>query len=95
MITLYSLYQIAAKNKIEIIDMPLKYGKAKIVEYCDQTCIAIDRRQVENTFEEKQILKQCLGHYFSHSLYSINSTNNIINNCNNTAKEWVCKNFES
>lgn len=93
MITLYSLYQLAAKHNIEIINMPLKTSKAKIVEYCDQTCIAIDKRQLNNINEEQQILEKCLGHYFSNSLYSINSTEQVILNCNNAAKKWVCDNL--
>lgn len=95
MITLYSLYQIASEHNIEIIDITLKTSKAKIVEYSNQTCIAIDRKQLANTEEEQQIIKQCLGHYFSNSLYTLNSSEEIILNCNNVAKKWVCDNFDT
>lgn len=90
MITLYSLYQIAAKNSIEIINVPLKTSKAKIVEYCDQTCIAIDKKQLANADEEFHIIEKCLGHYFSNSLYCLNDTNDKISSCNKAANNWVC-----
>ena len=95
MVTLYSLYHIAEEHNIEIINIPLKCSKAKIVEYCTQTCIAIDKSKIANATEEMQILEQCLGHYFSHSLYSINSTDQFIYNCNKTAREWQFNNINT
>lgn len=92
--TLYSLYEVAANNDIEVIDIPLYTCKAKIVKYCDQTCIALDKKQICNALEEKQLLMTCLGHYFSNSLYSINDTDSVISNCNYLAKKWVCDNLE-
>lgn len=91
--TLYSIYQIVADNNIEIIDMELKSSKAKIVKCYDQTCIALDKKQISNAKEEKQILMTCLGHYFSNSLYSITDTETYIANCNHSAKKWVCDNL--
>ena len=89
MVTLYSLYQIATKNKIKVINIPLKTSKAKIVKYCDQTCIALDKSQITTETEEQQIIAMCLGHFFSHSLHSIKSTNSIIFNTHDVAKKWV------
>lgn len=93
--TLYSIYEIAAKNNIEIIDMKLRNSKAKIVKCYDQICIALDKKQIVNTGEEKQILMICLGHYFSNSLYSINDTPDFISNCNYAAKKWICNNLDN
>lgn len=88
--TLYSIYQIAANNNIEIIDMELKSSKAKIVKCYDKTCIAINKRQINDATEEKQVLMACLGHYFSNSLYSLTDDEKFIANCNSKAKKWVC-----
>lgn len=92
--TLYSIYQIATDNNIKIVDFRLKYSKAKIVKCYDQTCIAIDKQQIRNATEEKQILMACLGHYFSNSLYSIEDSPDTISNCNYVAKNWVCDNLK-
>lgn len=91
--TLYSLYEIAIKNNIEIVNMPLKASKAKIVKCYGQTCIAIDRNQLIDTEEEKQILMTCFGYYFTNSLYSIHDNIEFVSNCNYVATKWVCNNL--
>ena len=92
--TLYSIYQIATDNNIKILNIPLKTSKAKVVKCYDQTCIAIDKQQINNATEEIQTLMTCLGHCFSNSLYSLEDTKSHIENCNSVAKEWVCNNFQ-
>ena len=67
---LEKLEDLVYKEKIELIEYPMENTKARIIQNTKYSFIFMDRKQIENRIEEKCILAEELGHYYSDALYS-------------------------
>lgn len=83
------IYNIAEKEHIDILDYKWTHTKARIFEIDDGYSIALDRKQIENTIEEKEILAEELGHYYCNALYYVSSDKIFKDKCEYRARKWA------
>lgn len=84
-----SLYKIADKEKIDIENFKWTNVKARIFEYNSSYYIGLDNNQIDTSIEEKEILAEELGHYYTNSLYYLNSSKELKDKCELRAKKWA------
>lgn len=87
---LNKLYSIADKENISIISHKMK-NKAIIGEIDKRYYIGLNYSKFDNSREEKEILAEELGHYYTNSLYNINSDKETIRKKEYRARKWVFK----
>lgn len=83
------MYKIAEKEHIDILDYKWTNAKARIFEIDNSYSIALDRKQIENSIEEKEILAEELGHYYCNALYYIDSDKVFKDKCEYRARKWA------
>ena len=83
------MYKMAEKEHIDILDYKWTNTKARIFEIDNSYSIALDREQLENSIEEKEILAEELGHYYCNALYYIDSDKIFKDKCEYRARKWA------
>ena len=87
---LNKLYDIANKENIPVIDFKMK-NKAIIGCIDDSYTIGLNYSNIDNSSEEKTILAEELGHYFTSSLYDSNSSLETIGRKEFKSRKWAFK----
>lgn len=85
---LNKLYDIADKENIPVIDFKMK-NKAIIGCLDNNYTIGINYSNIDNSSEEKTILAEELGHYYTSSLYTNNSSLETISKKEFKAQKWA------
>ena len=85
---LNKLYSIADKETISIINHRMK-NKAIICKIDREYYIGLNYTDLDNSREEKEILAEELGHYYTNSLYNINSDEETIRKKEYRARKWA------
>ena len=67
------LYNIANREKIDILNYRWLRVKARIFEEDNEYSIGMDYSKINNSTEEKEILAEELGHYYCGALYYIDT----------------------
>lgn len=83
------MYKIAENEKIDILNYNWINTKAKIFEIDNNYYIALDNKQIDNSIEEKEIMAEELGHYYTGSLYCLNSSKIVKDKCEKRAIKWA------
>lgn len=83
------VYKIAENEKIDILNYSWTNTKARIFEVDNNYYIALDNNQINNNIEEKEILAEELGHYYTNSLYCLNSDKILKDKCEHRALKWA------
>ncbi|MBO5004206.1 MAG: ImmA/IrrE family metallo-endopeptidase [Clostridia bacterium] len=87
---LNKLYDVAAKENISIIDFRMK-NKA-IIELIDKEYyIGLNYSKIVHSTEEKELLAEELGHYYTNTLYNHNYSNEEIRKREYRANKWKLK----
>lgn len=84
---LNKLYDIAEKEKIDIINFKMKKNKARIINI-DNSYIFIDYSRIHTYTEEKCLLAEELGHYYFSAYYSFSSSQINIDKQEYKALKW-------
>lgn len=71
---LYKLYDIAEKEKINIVDTYLEDSNGMYVNYNKINIIALDYDNIETSIDEKCILAEELAHYYMDATYPASCT---------------------
>lgn len=87
---LNKLYNIAENENINIINFKMK-SKAIIGCIHDNYCIGLNYSKIDSSCEEKTILAEELGHYYTNSLYDSNCSLETINKKEFRANKWAFK----
>ena len=87
---LNKLYCIAEKENIDVINFKMK-NKAIIGCIGNNYTIGLNYSIIENPDEEKTILAEELGHYYTNTLYSYNYTSLEIEKRECRATKWAFK----
>ena len=87
---LKKLYELADKENIDVIDFKMK-NKAIIGCINDNYTIGINYSNIDDSCEEKCILAEELGHYYTNSFYNYNFTKEEINKREFRATKWAFK----
>ena len=74
---------------MDIIDYKWSKAKARIFEENNEYSIGIDYSKIANSIEEKEILAEELGHYYTNSLYYLHSDNVQKKKCELRAMKWA------
>lgn len=83
------LYDIASKENIDIDNYNWSNVKARIFEIDNKYSIALNTNKINNSVEEKEILAEELGHYYTGALYYLNSDRTLKNKCEHRAMKWA------
>lgn len=83
------MYKIAENEKIDILNYNWTNTKAKIFEIDNSYYIALDNKQIDNSIEEKEILAEELGHYYTNCLYYLDSDKALKDKCEHRALKWA------
>ena len=93
MLSLVGLYQRAEHNGISVNDFPLKKRAALVVLDDSGGChIAIDRRKVESSADEKHKLAHEIGHCETGAVYSRSMPYETMERCEERARRWAIEN---
>lgn len=84
-----SLYNLANKEKIDIIPFKMK-NKAIIGKINKNYCIGLNYSKINNSREEKELLAEELGHYYYDAFYNNNSDIITIKQKEYRANKWKC-----
>ncbi len=84
------LYDIVQKENISIIDFKMK-NKAIIGCIDNSYSIGLNYSNIDNSNEEKTILAEELGHYYTNSLYNCATSLETIDKKEFRAKKWAFK----
>lgn len=85
--TLNKLYDIADREKISVINFKMQ-NKAIIGQIDKEYCIGLNYSKINNSREEKEILAEELGHYYTGSLYSSCMPFETMSRCEARANKW-------
>ena len=83
------MYQIAKKEHINIVNYKWTNTKARIFELNNNYYIGLDDNQIDTTIEEKEVLAEELGHYYTNTLYYLNSDKILKDKCEYRAMKWA------
>lgn len=87
-----NLYQLAERERIDIVDYKMHKTKARIINFNNASSIFIDYRKIKNLIDEKCTLAEELGHYYYDAYYSPTCKNQtIIDKQEYKAKKWQIK----
>lgn len=84
------LYDVATKENISVIDFKMK-NKAIIEEVDKRYYIGLNYSKISNSIEEKELLAEELGHYYTNTLYKYNYSNEEIRKREYRANKWAFK----
>lgn len=84
---LNKLYNIADKENISVINFKMQ-NKAIIGNIGKEYCIGLNYSKIDNSREEKEILAEELGHYYTGTLYTSQMPFETIERCENRANKW-------
>ena len=87
--SLEKLYDIVDKENISIFENDWSSTLARIFEIDENYVIALAKRNIENSLQEKEILAEELGHYYCNALYYLNDTSTQKSKCEYRAKKWA------
>lgn len=87
---LNKLYDVAIKESISIINFKMK-NKAIIEQIDNDYYIGLNYSKISNSTEEKEILAEELGHYYTNSLYKSNYSIEETHKREYRANKWVLK----
>lgn len=87
---LNKLYNIAEKENINVFNFKMK-NKAIIGCTNDNYSIGLNYSIIGNSCEEKTILAEELGHYYTNTLYNTNYSDTEINKREFRATKWAFK----
>ena len=86
---LNDLYDLAEKEHIKIYDYYIENAYGCFLNIDKINAIALNYKNINNFFVEKETLSEELGHYYQDATYSINCTDTIfINKQEYRAKKW-------
>ena len=88
MTTLEKLCDYAHKRNINIYHSQLGFFKAMIVKQ-DHISIVIDRKAMQTASEERECLAHELGHYETHTYYTVNTNLECIGQREYFANRWA------
>lgn len=83
------LYDIAYKENIDVINYDKLDNEARIMEIDNSFCIFMNPRKIKNSIQEKEILAEELGHYFTDTLYSPTASKLEKSKCEYKARKWA------
>lgn len=75
---LNDLYNIADKEKIKIYDYYIENAYGCFININKINAIALNYKNIDNSYIEKETLAEELGHYYQDATYSINCTDTIL-----------------
>lgn len=87
---LKKLYEIVERENIDIIDFKMK-NKAIIGCIGNNYSIGLNCSIIKDSSEEKTILAEELGHYYTNTLYNCNFSNTEISKREFRATKWAFK----
>ena len=87
---LNKLYDIAEKENIDVYDFKMK-NKAIIGNIDNKYNIGLNYSIISNSNEEKTLLAEELGHYYSNTLYNENYSEEEISKREYRANKWAFK----
>ena len=93
MTKLEMIYDTAHELGLEIYDFPLQSRKSLILNDCDTVSIALDRKQISNSFEEKECLIHEIGHFETGTYYNFNAKLDTIGRKEYRANRWAIMNY--
>lgn len=86
---LNNLYDLAEKEHIKIYDYYIENAYGCFLNIDKINAIALNYKNINNSFVEKETLSEELGHYYQDATYSVNCTDTIfINKQEYRAKKW-------
>ena len=86
---LEKLYDIVDKEKINVFETNWSTALARIFEIDNNYIIALDKCNIDNSLQEREILAEELGHYYCNALYYINDSSTQKAKCEYRAKKWA------
>lgn len=86
---LEKLYDIVEKENISIFENDWSSTLARIFEIDENYVIALAKKNIENSLQEKEILAEELGHYYCNALYYLNDSPTQKAKCEYRAKKWA------
>jgi len=84
-----TLYNIAYNEDIDIINYDKLDNEARIMEIDDSFCIFMNPKKIKNSTQEKEILAEELGHYFTDTLYYPTASKLEKSKCEYKARKWA------
>ena len=84
---LNKLYNIADKENISVINFKMQ-NKAIIGNIGKEYYIGLNYSKIDNYREEKEILAEELGHYYTGTLYTSQMPFETIERCEHRANKW-------
>lgn len=88
--SLENLCNIALKEKIDIIESKFYTDtKARSFRNSNEFYIFLNKAMIRSTIEEKEILAEELGHYYTGTYYTLNSSQSFIDWCECKALKWA------
>lgn len=86
---LEKLYDIVDKEKINVFEKKWSTALARIFEIDNNYVIALDKCNIKNSLQEREILAEELGHYYCNALYYLNDSTLQKSKCEYRAKKWA------
>lgn len=83
------MYKIAEKEHIEVLNYKWINTKARIFELNNNYYIGLDDNQINTSIEEKEVLAEELGHYYTNTLYYLDSDKILKDKCEYRAMKWA------
>lgn len=87
---LNDLEKLAERENIKVTNYKMKKKKSRIVNY-GSPYIFMDYSKIDSQTEEKCILAEELGHYYTNTLYNHNYSNDEIRKREYRANKWALK----
>lgn len=86
---LNNLYDLAEKEQIKIYDYYIENAYGCFINIDKINAIALNYTNIDNSYIEKEVLAEELGHYYQDATYSINCTDKtFIDKQEYRAKKW-------
>ncbi len=83
------MYKIAENEHIEVLNYKWTNTKARIFELNNNYYIGLDNNQIDSNIEEKEVLAEELGHYYTNTLYFLDSDKILKDKCEYRAMKWA------
>lgn len=77
------------RENINLIDTYLQDTKGAFINYGKIKAILYDNKQIENSWQRKEVYMEELSHYYTDSTYHFNSDINYINKQEYRAKKYM------
>lgn len=83
------MYKIAENEHIDVLSYEWTNTKARIFELNNNYYIGLDNKQIHTSIEEKEVLAEELGHYYTNTLYFLDSDKILKDKCEYRAMKWA------